>query len=85
MNLGIVKTVGARPAKTYGVNTLGLERKGFPKETILALKRAYRHLVRAHLSQDEALDTIEKELGGVDEVDYLVEFVRSVSSRGYVH
>src|SRR5215210_3983798 len=39
--LPFVKTVGNRPAKTYGVNTIGLERKGFSKETVEALQRAY--------------------------------------------
>ena len=39
-----MKTVGNRPAKTYGINTIGLERKGFSKETIEALQRAYRIL-----------------------------------------
>jgi UDP-N-acetylglucosamine acyltransferase len=83
--LPFVKTVGSRPAKTYGINTIGLERKGFSKETIAALKKSYRTLVRAHLPVAEALDTIEAEFGGVPEVKYFVDFVRSVSSRGFVH
>ncbi len=42
--LPYVKTVGNRPAKTYGINTIGLERKGFSRETIEALQKAYRIL-----------------------------------------
>ncbi|HEX8171775.1 MAG TPA: acyl-ACP--UDP-N-acetylglucosamine O-acyltransferase [Thermoanaerobaculia bacterium] len=81
--LPFVKTVGNRPAQTYGVNTIGLERKGFSKETIEALQRAYRLLVRSKLKLAEALDRIEAELGFHSEVRYLAEFVRS-SKRGVI-
>jgi len=81
--LPFVKTVGNRPAKTYGINTIGLERKGFPKETIEALQRAYRILVRSHLRLEDALKRIETELPYVAEAQYLAEFVRG-SKRGII-
>lgn len=81
--LPFVKTVGNRPAQTYGVNNIGLERKGFSKESIDALHRAYRLLIRSHLKLADALARIEAEVGNVDEVRYLVEFVRS-SKRGII-
>jgi UDP-N-acetylglucosamine acyltransferase len=81
--LPFVKTVGSRPAKTYGVNTIGLERKGFSKETIDALSRAYRILVRSKLKREEALMRIETELNLYPEARYLVEFVRE-SKRGVI-
>jgi len=83
--LPYVKTVGARPAKTYGINTIGLERKGFSKESIAGLKTAYRLLVRGHMKQAEALEKIEAEVGHIDEVKYLVDFVRGSQSRGFIH
>ena len=81
--LPFVKTVGNRPAKTYGINTIGLERKGFPRETVEALQRAYRILVRSHLKLQEALDRIESELGFHSETRYFAEFVRE-SKRGVI-
>jgi UDP-N-acetylglucosamine acyltransferase len=78
-----VKTVGSRPAKTYGVNTIGLERKGYSRETIEALQRAYRILIRSKLKLDVALDRIESELGYFAEVRYFAEFVRG-SKRGII-
>ncbi len=81
--LPYVKTVGNRPAKTYGVNTIGLERKGFSKDTIEALQRAYRILVRSKLKLQDALARIEAELSLYPEVRYLVEFVRT-SKRGII-
>ena len=81
--LPFVKTVGNRPAKTYGINTIGLERKGFTKETVEALQRAYRLLVRSKLRMQEAVDRIEAELGFHAEVRYFAEFVRE-SKRGVI-
>ena len=81
--LPYVKTVGNRPAKTYGVNTIGLERKGFTRETIEALQRAYRILVRSKLKLNDALERMEAELSFQSEVRYLVDFVRS-SQRGFI-
>jgi UDP-N-acetylglucosamine acyltransferase len=81
--LPFVKTVGNRPAKTYGINTIGLERKGFPKESIEALQRAYRILTRSKLKLQEALDRMEAELGFHSEVRYFAEFIRA-SQRGVI-
>ena len=81
--LPFVKTVGNRPAKTYGVNNIGLERKGFTKETVEALQRAYRILTRSKMLMQDALAKIETELGFHAEVRYLVEFVRE-SKRGVI-
>src|SRR4029077_18854577 len=60
--LPFVKTVGARPAKTYGINTIGLQRKGIPSDTIDALQRAYRILIRSKLSLEDALQQIAADL-----------------------
>jgi UDP-N-acetylglucosamine acyltransferase len=81
--LPFVKTVGNRPAKTYGINTVGLERKGFPKETIEALQRAYRILTRSKLSLQQALEKIETDLAFVAEARYFVEFIRT-AKRGII-
>lgn len=81
--LPFVKTVGGRPAKTYGINTIGLQRKGFQAETIDALQRAYRILIRSKLRLEDALARIETELGLFPEARYLVEFIRT-STRSFI-
>jgi UDP-N-acetylglucosamine acyltransferase len=81
--LPYVKTVGNRPAKSYGINTIGLQRKGFSKETIEALQRAYRILTRSKMLLADALKKIEEDLGEFAEVKYFVEFVRG-SQRGVI-
>ena len=48
-------------AKQAGLNTIGLERKGFTKEEIMNLKKAYKIFFREGLKVDEALEKIEQE------------------------
>jgi UDP-N-acetylglucosamine acyltransferase len=75
-----VLTVGNR-ATTHGVNLVGLKRKGFPEETIRAIKKCYMTLFRSKLRLEEALAEVDRELGHVEEVRYFIDFVRS-SERG---
>ena len=75
------KTVGNR-ARIYGLNTIGLERRGVPQPTIAKLKRAYRYLLQSKLNTTQALERIEADRTlACPEVSYLVEFIRT-SQRG---
>src|SRR5207245_7762527 len=68
------KTVGNR-ARIYGVNTLGLQRRGFSPEVIAAIRQAYRVLLQSRLNTSEALARLEAE-PMIPEVRVLVEFIR---------
>jgi UDP-N-acetylglucosamine acyltransferase len=77
------KSVGNR-ARIYGLNGIGLERRGFTPETISQLKRAYRYLLTSKLNTSRALVQIEQDPALTSsEVRYLVEFIRS-SQRGVI-
>ena len=77
--LPYVKTVGNR-ARIYGINTIGLMRRGFSQETIQKLRRAYRIL--SHANTSRALTQIEENPSlKAPEISYLVGFIRS-SKRG---
>ena len=67
-------------AKLYGLNVVGLERHGFPKEEISKLKKAYRILFRSALPLTESLKIIREELAG-EHISELAEFIDS-SKRG---
>ncbi len=67
-------------AKLYGLNVVGLERHGFPKEEISKLKKAYRILFRSALPLTESLKIIKEQLSG-EHITELVEFISS-SKRG---
>jgi len=79
--LPFCKTDG-REAKTYGVNTVGLTRRGFSAERVQALEKAYRLLVRSRLNTSQALERIGEELAGQPDVESLVAFIRT-SQRGF--
>jgi UDP-N-acetylglucosamine acyltransferase len=79
--LPYAKTVGNR-ARIYGLNTLGLIRRGFSADVIARLKRAYRYLLQSKLNTSRALVQIEQDPAvRCAEVQYLVDFIRS-STRG---
>jgi UDP-N-acetylglucosamine acyltransferase len=80
--LPFVKTVGARgEAQIYGINSIGLERKGFPEETVDALKSAYRVLFQSKSLLKDALIEADKSWGHLPEVKYFLDFIRE-SKRG---
>jgi len=75
------KTVGNR-ARIYGVNTIGLARRGFSPETIAAIRAAYRVLLQSRLNTSEAVARLEAETL-VPEVAELVRFIRT-AQRGVI-
>jgi UDP-N-acetylglucosamine acyltransferase len=69
------------PPKLYGLNKVGLDRRGLSAEVRKALKQAYRILFKSEQILSRALDQAEAEIPGVPEVGHLIEFVRA-SERG---
>lgn len=70
-------------AKPFGLNSEGLKRRGFEKEAITAVKRAYKTLYRQGLSVDEALVALAEASDTFPEVEKFTDFVKS-SSRGII-
>ena len=82
--LPFARTVGSRPARIFGVNTIGLERRGLKPDVIEKLKRSFRYLLQSKLNTTKALQQIRKDRSlACDEVEYLVDFIRT-SQRGVV-
>jgi UDP-N-acetylglucosamine acyltransferase len=75
-------TVGNH-AKCYGLNKVGVRRRGYSRETIDALHHAFHLLLAAKLNTSQAVERIRAEIAGVAEVDELVSFIES-SQRGVV-
>ena len=80
--LPFVKTVGYK-ATCYGLNVIGLRRKGIDRDTVRRLDQALRLLLHSGLNSSQAVEAMRRELAGEPEVEYLVEFVTS-SRRGFV-
>jgi UDP-N-acetylglucosamine acyltransferase len=74
-------TVAGNQAKPYGLNLVGLRRRGFKEETLSALKQAYKLVYRSSLLLATALDKIRSEVPDIPEVRQFVEFIEK-SERG---
>ena len=75
------KTSAKRENKAFGVNSMGLERRGFSPERIRALQRAFRLLLVSKLNTTQAVEKM-RELEGED-VALLVGFIAR-SERGVI-
>jgi UDP-N-acetylglucosamine acyltransferase len=82
--LPYIKTVGDRnQAKIYGINTIGLQRKGIPESAIEELKQVYRVLFRSKLNTHDALAQARARHWTAPEVEILLRFVET-SERGFI-
>ncbi len=80
--LPFATTVGQKP-QCYGVNRIGLERRGFDGAQIRSLQRAFRVLLRSSLNTTQAVEALERDHAGDPSVEVLLEFIRS-SERGVI-
>jgi UDP-N-acetylglucosamine acyltransferase len=76
-------TAVGNPAKPYGINTVGLKRRGFSEGAIAGIKRAYRTLYRNSLALADARAALEAAAHDVPEIGALVRFIDE-SERGLV-
>ena len=65
----------------YGLNLVGLRRRGFSSEQIKILKEAYRILFRKSATIQEGIKEVEEKLPSTPEIQNLIEFVKT-SKRG---
>jgi UDP-N-acetylglucosamine acyltransferase len=75
-----VKASG-NPLKLYGLNSVGLQRRGFPDALRMELKRAYRILFGSDLNVTQALERARAELQLYPEVERFLAFIE-VGGRG---
>lgn len=74
-------TVSGNRARLYGLNLIGMKRRGFPEETIKALKIAYRKIFRSGMLLSQAMEQIRKEGSDIPEVRHFLDFIQA-SKRG---
>lgn len=75
--------VTERGAKTFGVNKVGLERRGFSKAEIQALRKGFRILTKSGLNLDQAVERIRAETDGGAHLQRVLGFIAN-SQRGFV-
>jgi UDP-N-acetylglucosamine acyltransferase len=77
------KTSAERGTQAYGMNAVGLERRGFTKERIRKIHHAYRLLLNSNLNTSQALEKLREEADRGEDVDMLIRFIEA-SERGVI-
>jgi UDP-N-acetylglucosamine acyltransferase len=77
------RTVEDREARAFGVNVVGLRRRGYSEERIDRLHQAFRLLTQSKLNTSQALEKIRATLDQNEDVAVLVRFIET-SERGVI-
>jgi len=77
------KTSAARDTHAYGLNAVGLERRGFSQERIRKLHHAYKVLLASKLNTSQALEKLKSEPDRGEDVNMLIRFIEA-SERGVI-
>jgi UDP-N-acetylglucosamine acyltransferase len=77
------KTAAERGTRAYGLNAIGLERRGFTKERIHKIHHAYRVLLASKLNTSQALEKLRAEADRGEDVEMLIRFIEA-SERGVI-
>jgi UDP-N-acetylglucosamine acyltransferase len=81
--LPFAKVAAPREVRTFGLNAVGLERRGFSKERIHAIHHAFRVLLNSKLNTTQALEKLKAEGDQGEDVAMLIRFIEE-SERGVV-
>ncbi|HUX94663.1 MAG TPA: acyl-ACP--UDP-N-acetylglucosamine O-acyltransferase [Bacteroidales bacterium] len=71
------------PLAYMGLNSIGLTRRGFKKETIDEIHNIYRVLFQSGLNNSQALQKVEQEFRPSEERTYIIDFIKN-SERGII-
>jgi len=77
------KTSAERGTHAYGLNAIGLERRGFSKDRIKKLHHAYRLLLASKMNTSQAVQKMKAEADRGEDVDLLIRFIEA-SERGVI-
>ena len=76
-------TSSTRETHSFGMNKVGLERRGFDNQRLEQLKHAFRVLLASKMNTAQALAKLKEDEKQTEDVRYLVEFI-AMSKRGIV-
>jgi UDP-N-acetylglucosamine acyltransferase len=78
------QVIGVR-ARLSGLNIVGMQRRGFSREEIQALRNAYQLLFHSEGTFSDRVGKTARRFAGVRPVEDIIEFIRADSSRGILH
>ena len=68
--------VGGSPTRPRGINTVGLERKGYNSDAVLQIKRAFKILYKSRLKLEEAIEQLQGMAVNSPEIAPMLDFLR---------
>ena len=71
------------PLAYMGINSVGLTRRGFPKERIDEIHNIFRVIYQSGLNISQAITRVESEITPSPDRDYILNFIRK-AERGIV-
>jgi len=77
------KTVASRDVSAYGMNSIGLRRRGFSDERIKKLHHAFKVLLASKLNTSQALERLKSEGDQGEDVAMLISWIEA-SDRGVI-
>ena len=81
--LPFTKTSAERNTHAFGMNSVGLERRGFSKERIRKIHHAYKVLLASKLNTSQAVAKLKSEADLGEDVEMLIRFIEA-SERGVI-
>ena len=81
--LPFAKVSARRDVATFGMNSVGLERRGFSKDRVGKIHHAYRVLLNSRLNTSQAIEKLKAEGDQGEDVAMLIRFVER-SERGII-
>jgi UDP-N-acetylglucosamine acyltransferase len=77
------KTVASRDVSAYGMNAIGLRRRGFADERIRKIHHAFKVLLASKLNTTQALAKLKAEVDNSEDVEMLIRWIEA-SERGVI-
>ena len=71
------------PLRYGGINSIGLKRKGFNKEELTNIKKAYNKYFRSDLPRSSVLENMKNEMEDSAEIEEIINFI-DTSKRGII-
>ncbi len=75
--------IAREPAAYCGLNTVGLRRRGFDRNTIDNIHRTYQIILQSTGLLKDLLQRVEEEIPTSPEIEYILDFIRT-SKRGFI-
>lgn len=77
------KVAGMRPVLLYGLNAVGLKRRGFSRERVQTIKRIFKILFYSELNTQQAVEEIQAGIPAGEDRDEVLRFIQA-SKRGII-